>query len=339
MGGEVANIAAVANRITKDIFGWFKWEEIPIYDENFKCHKVDKHKKKSKKQYKEHTHPVDVVFRYFDPYLNEHIFLNADLKSYAKSSIKTDSVRAAIESLAKTIDCASGGDEWQKKYVLDDVDYQVRGLLFIYNHDNEYDKDFMEHIKAIDPDKLLIPENSFIHLLDPARIVYLYTIVNDMMRLVASKEFPDSDYSFLYPELLLHKRHGDNDNLPATIETLCSPYMIIKHGPPDSNSDMGGYVIYYNQSGSTDKEFKYLFDILSGLQILGTRETIKIRVAHHEPDQLIKSNYQSAINAYVSDWGLDEYKRRDLERIEFEVVTQTLPNYMPGILAWRVDND
>lgn len=342
---ETAKIAEVANKVTKDIFSWFKWEEIPIYDQNFKCHKIEKHKLGVKGKHKSHTHPVDVVFKYFDPYLNHYILLNTDLKCYRKSSIKTDEIRKALISLAKTIDCASGSSEWQKKYIIKDIDWEVRGLLFIYNHDNEYDKNFSSHMDSISAEALPIPEDAYIHILDPKRIVYLFTVVNDMMRLVADDQLPKNDYSFFYPDLLLHKRHGDIDKLPATIESLCSPYVIIKHGPPEyycheenqKKTGLGGYVIYYNESGSTKEEFKYLFDILSGLQILGGRETIKIRLAHHQPDDMVVSHYKAAIQSYVDDWGYDQYKKMDLDRIDFEVVNRTIPNYKPGILAWRIE--
>src|SRR5690554_2353053 len=150
MAGETANIAEVANKIARDIFKWFRWESIPIMDENFPCHKIDSHKKKPTKTKKpSHTHPVDTVFRYFDPYLNQYIYLNTDLKSYAKSSFKPPQFKHAIESLAKTIDCASSSVDWKRKYVLDDTHYSVRGLLFIYNWDNQYDDDLMGELQKL----------------------------------------------------------------------------------------------------------------------------------------------------------------------------------------------
>lgn len=346
MAGETANIAEVANKVSKDIFRWFRWEKLPLMDENFPCHKVETHKK-TKKDNPSHTHPVDTVFRYFDPYLNKYIYLNTDLKSYKKSSIKPAQVKGAIESLAKTLDCAMSSVHWKKKYILDQEPYEIRSLLFIYNWDKEYDSNLIEELSKLKLGEIPMTTDSIIHVLDPERITYIYSVVKDIEGLIAKKELPSEDYSFHYPDLVLHKAHGDQRKYPATIEVLCSPYMIMKHGPIseykviDGNPiktevNQSGYVIYYNESGETDKEFVYLFDVLSKLQILSSQELIKLRVANLKVDSNIRSNFERAKNTYVADWGLDGHRRVDLDRIDFDVIPATAPNYSPGILAWRI---
>lgn len=347
MPGETANIAEVANKVSEDIFKWFKWEKHPVMDQNFTCHKAEQHKNKSRKKNTEdekHQHPVDVVFKYFDPYLNKQILLNTDLKSYSKRSITPSRIKDALNSLGKTIDCARSSGEWQKRYVLNNDPYEIRGMLFIYNYDNSYDNDFYGYFEKINVEKLWLREDQLLHLIEPQRIRYLNTVVADMMRLSTENELPKDDYSFFYPDLFLHKSHGDSDKYPASIEMLCSPYMIIKHekfknfdqstGQEISESP-AGYVIYYNQDGSTEYEFMYLFDSLSRYQILSSKSKIKIRVAHHAPYTDIKSNFAKAIETYVRAWGFDEHKKKDLLRIEFDTVTMALPQYMPGLLAWR----
>ncbi|MFM0721496.1 hypothetical protein PQQ73_34920 [Paraburkholderia strydomiana] len=67
MSGETAPIAEMANKVSKELFEWFRWERVPLMDQNFECVKKDKHAPKKKQ---DHTHPVDVVFNYIDPYLN-----------------------------------------------------------------------------------------------------------------------------------------------------------------------------------------------------------------------------------------------------------------------------
>lgn len=348
MAGETANIAEVANKISKEILEWFRWEKIPLMDENFKCHKPETHKAKQPKTVApNHTHPVDTVFRYFDPYLNHYVYLNTDLKSYKKESIKPPELKKALTSLAKTLDCAMGSAEWKGKYILDNEPYEIRSLLFIYNWDNKYDADLLEELGKLKLGEIPLTADSIIHVLDPSRITYLFSVVKDIQGLIAKKELPSDDYSFLYPDLVLHKAHGNNEIYPATIETLCSPYMILKHGAfreykKEINGlhDVGppGYIIYYNKRGETDKEFVYIFDILSRLQILSSQTSIKFRVASIEVDSKIRSNYERAKNVYISDWGLDGHRKKDLDRIEFEIVPQTAPNYNPGILAWRIDD-
>jgi hypothetical protein len=165
-----------------------------------------------------------------------------------------------------------------------------------------------------------------------------------MNHLQSRNEFPKSKYSFVYPDLFLHKAHGRPEGNSATIELLCSPYMMITHDAVSyydeekeemRKKEYGGYLIYYNQSGGTEEEFVYLFDSLSRLQILSSEKTIRIRVAHHDPDEKLKSNFQKAINSYVSAWGDCSYKRECLNRIEIDLVAVKVPNYKPGILAWR----
>jgi hypothetical protein len=194
-----------------------------------------------------------------------------------------------------------------------------------------------------------ITEDSVIHILDPKRITYLYSVVKDIEGLIAKKELPSDDYSFHYPDLVLHKAHGNQKKYPATIEVLCSPYMIMKHGPTIEYKSIdgkyekievnqSGYVIYYNESGETDKEFVYLFDVLSKLQILSSPELIKLRIASLKVDDNIRSNFQRAKNVYIADWGFDGHRKVDLDRIDFDVIPATAPNYNPGILAWRIDD-
>jgi hypothetical protein len=343
---EVANIAEVANRVANEIFKWFKWEKVPYMDENFDCVKVENHKKvKGKKESHQgemHQHPVDVVFEYFDPYLNKKILLNTDLKSYSKKSISAGKVESALVSLAKTIECAKASKEWKKKYKLNDDPFEIRGLLFIYNHDNEYDGNFLTTLAKIKSKKIPIDKGQVLHIIHPLSIRYLTTVVADLKGLCVDEGFPLDDYTFLYPELYLHKHSGNYKNYPATIELLCAPFMLIKHGPlkiEEGNkihrSGSGGYIIYYNRSGETEYEFMYLFDLLSRFQMLSSDKTISIRVANNNPSNLIKNNYRRAIEKYVREWGGDDFKRKDLERIEMVVINVSVHQFRPGVLAWR----
>lgn len=353
MTGESSNIADVADKISRDIFEFFRWEKIPVMDMNFPCEKPDIHfpSKQSSKGARERTHPVDVVFRYFDPYLNKHILLNSDLKSYSSSSISTLSIQTAFESLAKTIDCARVSKVWKDRYHLDVSTIEIRGLLFLYNHDNNFHKEIEKLFENLKLDKIPIKKDQVIHFLDPIKIRYLSTIVSDIKHLQSRNEMPKNNYNFFYPDLILHKIHSDNgsrEKYPATIETLCSPFMVIQHDSVEyydeesrSTKSNGnpGYVIYYNQKGDTEFEFMYLFDYLSRFQILISNKSIKIRIAHYDPSTNLKSNFQRAKNNYLELWGFDSSRERDLNRIEIELVAVAVPNYNPGVLAWRIESD
>lgn len=351
MSGETANIADVANIVSKDIFEYFKWERIPIMDENFPCHKPEEHKKSSGKRKitseTAHQHLVDVVFRYYDPYLNKYIMLNTDLKSLGASSIKQAPIRGALHSLAKTIDCAKSSVEWRKKYLFTDDPIEVRGLLFVYNHDGSFNSSFNSILKGIKQENLELKSDQLIHIIEPERIRYLTTVVKDIQLLQLENRFPrkQEEYSFYYPDLCLHKAQGDPDSYSASIEMICSPYMILKHGPfkgydPETEKIVscgqdGGFLIYYNQDGSTEYEFEYLFDSLSRFQILNSKSAITIRIAHNSPSQIILSNYEKAKRTYLQSWGFDPFRNKCLERIDLEIVPTIETNYMPGHLAWR----
>lgn len=138
MGGETSAIQRVAGKISEDIFSVFKWNSAAREDMNWDCCQ-EAHSKK--------THPSDVVFYYIDPYEEEMVYLNTDLKSYAEGTIGKKIVEGALTSLALATECANVSEEWRMKYVHEEsLGYNVRGLLFLYNHDNLYDKDFYENI-------------------------------------------------------------------------------------------------------------------------------------------------------------------------------------------------
>lgn len=341
MSGETANIAEVAEKISKEIFSFFKWKNSGRYNENFPCHNPEIHSKSGgggKSQFKA-EHPCDCVFSYYDPYKNRVVYLLVDLKSYASGSIQKDRIRKALEGLAKSVDCAESSGDWQKNYVPDDKPWSVNGLLFIYNHDNCFDKDFEGMLGKIKTESLPVAKGQNLYVVSPLRIKYLMTVCSDIRRLFHEGEMP-RDYSFFYPELTLHKTSGDQDQYPATIELLCAPYMIVQwdeYKLPDLDDGHGlpGYIIYYNQPGSDYFEFLYLIDSLSRYQILNSKKRIMIRIAHDSPDVDAKANFIRAKSRYISDWGLDEHKRNAIERIDFDIVPSEVSRLTAGALAWR----
>lgn len=348
---ETLNIGELAVEISNDVFSWFKWEKIDLYDENFDCRKVEAHIKKDKNvtdsnsetvvepdetessEAKKHTHPVDVVFKYTDPYSGKDILFNTDLKSYKSTSIKPSDVREMLQSIAKTIDCASISTEWKTRYGFNSTNYEIRGMLFIYNHDGQYHRDFYETFKTSvnnDRKKLGINIKSIglkkgqqIHIVEPLLISFMTTVIADMHRLHHDGTFPRVEYSFYYPELLRNKTvSGDRHSRPATIEAISAPYLIIEHDEVVTKSPSGetlrtepGFVIYYNRPGNDPYEFVYLFDTLSRYQLLDGERSIRLRFAYHSPSPDIGSNFESAKEKYIKSWGYDEHKRKILNKI------------------------
>ncbi len=113
MPGESINIADMAKIVSQEIFVWFKWKLSNVTDENFECNKPKLHKKnwdQVKSGFKP-EHPVDVVFSYYDPYIDKEVYLNTDLKCYSKKSITPNRIKEALESMGRTVQCARASEE------------------------------------------------------------------------------------------------------------------------------------------------------------------------------------------------------------------------------------
>lgn len=322
-GGETAAIQQVANLITQKVFTMFKWQRSYREDMNWPC-ETEAHGKD--------THPSDVVFYYTNPYEEEVVYLNTDLKSYGKNSIKKGGIEAALRSLSLAVDCANTNEPWRKKYLDDEsVGFDVRGLLFLYNHDHLYDADFYSSImKQVDLSQLKTPKGQKLYLLDPYKIYDIINIAFDMKYLTGEGCLPHPNkYHFFYPDMSLTRlKHPLNNKTPATIEALTSPYLIIKHDDYNYGDEHyeEGFVIYYNQAGNDIDEFVYFFDMLSNFQILNENKTIKIRLIHTHPNEDAPHNFILAKRKYSSFWLLGE-QERFFEKITMEICEKTVVKF------------
>lgn len=323
MGGETSAIQHVANKITQDIFRVFKWQRAESQDMNWKC-ELQGHDKS--------THPSDVVFFYIDPYEEEMVYLNTDLKSYASGTIGKSIVEGAISSLALATECANISPQWRTRYVKDEsLGFNVRGLLFLYNHDNLYDKDFYETImKKIDSESISCPQNIKLHILDPYKISDIINISSDIKTLIGSGELPQPDkFQYYYPDLALTRiKHPVDKRTAATIEVLSSPYVIIKHDSFQwmGNNNDDGFVIYYNQPGSSVDEFVYFFDMLSNYQILTDAKKISVRHCHIRPHEDAIHHFEKAKQKYSSHWLVGENERL-FSKVSFDKVATVVVQY------------
>ncbi|MCF2829599.1 MULTISPECIES: DUF438 domain-containing protein [unclassified Pseudoalteromonas] len=323
---ETGNIEKLAKIVSNDIFKWFKWDTCKPKDVDWSC-ELDHHCKK--------THPSDVVFHYDDPYSGYTKYLNTDLKSYAAGSISRPSLTKALKSLALSVECANISASWQDKFLLDDVGFgDVSGLLFIYNHDSKYDKDFHELVESVEYKEITIAEENELIIMGPNLIQRFCDVVSDMKMLKADDSFPGpKDYTFFYPDLIRSRRCGDEWGKPATIEALTSPWLIVKHrGNDDFKS---GFVIYYHQSGESVEEFIYLIDAMSHYQMFSGDYTIRIRftgASTHAP-----TNFEKAKHEYLKMWGNDEGRREQMESIQAEQITNFTTTFNPMEIGMRED--
>jgi hypothetical protein len=354
VGGETAKIGEIANKLSTEVFKWFRWDRVPLVDQNFDCLKQAKH---APKKTSKHTHPVDVTFSYIDPYLGTRVIFNVDLKSYKKESIDPVRVKASLKSLAQTIECARISDEWQGRYNLNHGPFEVRGLLFVYNHDGEYDKNFQEVFKGkryktaseekernVNFDTIPVESGMVLHIIEPKLISFMTTVLADVNYLIAQGSFPRTNYQFFYPDLKLHKTRGDEYRQPCTIEMISGPFFIVEHDSIKTYVEetgksevtfQNGYVIFYNRAGDSPEEFMYFIDTLSNYQILNRNQKIRVRVMHELPAKDIRSNFKKAIEMYISEWGFDEHKRERLESIDLHIVEIVKTKFSSIELGWE----
>lgn len=329
---ETINIGEIATKLSKDIFKHFLWAKHSKHDDNFKCGNPE-HQSDGKDPKPKESHPGDVVFHYNDPYLGKTVYLHTDLKSYSKKSITTTKLRGAFKSLSMAVECAKESEDWREKYsILADEAHEVRGLLFVHNHDNKFVQSFSDTITRIDLKNIPLSVGAVLHFLGPDDIQRLYSIGNDIIRLRGDDELP-KEYSFYYPDLVMVRRHGDGINQAATIESLTGPYLIIRHGEADNCSP--GFLIYYNRPGASAEEFEYFLDSLSRFQMLESDQTIRIRVADVSAIDDLKSVFAKAKKKYAKSWGFDPARESILEKIEIDRITSVTNTYNPGDMGWR----
>ena len=164
-------------------------------DVNWPCVARDKHELD--------THPSDVVQAYQDPYEDAKVFLNVDLKSYAVGSLKKAQVRGAVTSLCKAADCANVSSGWRNLYGDNTSNYRCHGLLFVYNHNGDYDGDFEKFFEFMDTKDAPLEASNRVFVFSPATVSYLATVANDLRGSRGMDRLPSKkEYSFYYPDLI-----------------------------------------------------------------------------------------------------------------------------------------
>ncbi|WP_240115974.1 hypothetical protein [Pseudomonas aeruginosa] len=357
-GGEREGIANIATKIAEEITPWLKWNTHPPYSQNFTCQQASLHKSKKQddesEKVEDHNHPADAVYSYKDPYTNKQIILNTDLKSYAKGSIKQGTIRSALKSMAQTIDCARLSKEWRDRYSIPERDTDIRGMLFVYNHDGGWDSNFYEvfygkknkrrtgksseNEQDINIQNIDLQKGQQIHIMEPGTIKYIRTIIDDFLKLRAKGEFNTKDYQFHYPDLNLHKVSMLPNERPATLELISAPFMIVEYQGRTLYGEDGqvaetiepGHKVYYKEKIKDWKEMFFLIDSLSNYQILNNSKKISIRAIGQDQDDAARSFFRSAADEYVRRWGKSEI----IKSIEFEVIPTVSDYFSKEDIGW-----
>lgn len=316
---ETSNIAQMAEKVSKEIFSEFSWNKVGSIDTNWDCCQKEKHNKT--------THPTDIVFRYEDPYEQKYININFDLKSYAKGSINATTIRTALESLSMASECTQISEEWQNIYQSKTMNTDIVSSLFVYNHDNSFDRDFDKFLVDATKRDLKLASGNKIFVFSPQKIQYLITIVNDIKVLRGDEILPNKKhYTFYYPTL--DKKPTRNPwNSSATIETLFNAWQIIKFkiNPENQESNDFGIVIYYSKKGECQEEFQYLIDYLFHYQLISQASKIMVRVANAE--KYASTNFENAVNEYKNKFAPEDQTVKKLESIEFESITNIVKTF------------
>lgn len=311
MGGETGNTSEMARKLAVNLFKVFGWRDAGAHDQNWKC-VTPSHKLKN--------HPSDVVFYYDDPYESKRIYVNADLKSYARGSITDAKVKEALTSLAKATECANKADEFQKLYSHEDHNKKVVGMLFIYNHDDDYDDDFSKILIDTRSANISLKKGSRLFVIGPKDVTYLSAVETDILAESTRRHLSALDQCrFYYPELIL-ARTQTNFSRVATLETLTGPWQVFHFATSESGDGPGGYFIYYSGKGDSHDDFKYIIDLIFRYELIRDNRTIEIRLPFATNEAA--SNFHKAKESYTEDfWGFEGYGRTEfnkrLEKITF----------------------
>ena len=313
----------MAVKLSDEVFSEFFWQKVGPEDQNWPCEDPEHHGVD--------THPADVVFFYDEPYTLKRTFVHCDLKSYAKATINAGNVHGAIESPAKQIACAEKSEKWRDLYMHGGVTPDVCGLLFVYNHDGGYEKDFSTHLTTIKRDRLPLPKGARIVVLGPADIYWLDNVRHDIRQLrgaAAGTTLPAANQcKYFYPQLDGRANLQPEKARAASLEMLTSPWIILeyKHGPGHS---LRGFIVYYRRDGNNEEQFMYLLDYLRHYQVLAEGAKVEVRMLGGDP--MAATRFQKAQHRYIEGLG-DDSETTELaakvSEIKFAKIANTVTDF------------
>jgi hypothetical protein len=216
------------------------------------------------------------------------------------------------------VSCAENSEEWQKKYVVNNENFNVHGLLFIYNHDGDYDNNFQSVLEAATRTNIQLPLNRRIYILSPRDICYLYTIVNDLKRLRGYGYLTQKiRYKYYYPDLTNRKVVSTTVKPVATIEMLLGPFLVLRYEIP-KKTNAYGLLVYYKKEGKSIDEFMYIIDYLFHYQQLQHNE--KINICLINPSKDASAIFSRAKNEYLIKSNEAEGLKERLDTITYRSV-------------------
>ncbi|SQI37408.1 Uncharacterised protein [Serratia plymuthica] len=297
MGGETKNIDEIAGIISSRIFDELGWQCQKTTDISWGCClKSHLSSKQLEAENPNKTHPTDVVFKYRDPYSDVTQYIQTDLKSYCASTLDgTKRILNTVRSLSQQVACAPRSPEWRNLFVDNTNElYQVHGMLFIYNHDNEYDSDLINKLNGAATASYDFPEKSMLAIFDPVMIRFLLDVTEhiETRRAISDKysqiesllwqKIPEIEHcSFFYPDK--HNKIAAKDrSLPATIEMITSGMLFYEYKHDYVRGDGGDKVeskvlnIFWKENVNSNSHFVFLLEYIFNYQLLNQFDKIYI---------------------------------------------------------------
>lgn len=317
MGGETKHIDEIAAIISSRIFEELGWQCQKTTDISWDCcMRSHLTSKQLTAETPKKTHPTDVVFKYKDPYTDISQYIQTDLKSYSSKTLEGyTQILNAVRSLSQQVECAPRNPFWRKTF-LDSMQesYNVNGMLFIYNHDNDFDKDLYEKLSGAATAKYNLPEESIISVFDPRLIRFLLDVTENIekRRAIADRLTQDSsllwqkipefeECSFFYPDKH-NKIATKGKKLPATLEMITSGMLFYSYEHNFIRSDDGERInkkilnVFWQEDVCSSKHFIFMLEYIFNYQLLNQFDKIFILT----PFSPTSGNYlQTAIFDYA----------------------------------------
>ena len=335
---ETISVSEMAELASDRIFSVFGWERHPLTNQNCDC--VDK--VRHRKQKKSKTHPTDCVFSYIDPYTGRDVFVNTDLKSYKGTTLEAADVAKAVRNLGHSTECANRSEQWKNLFIGRESNSEIIGMLFIYNHDQDYDANFSKRLVDLTPSTFEFLPETFAGVVGPAHVCYLNSIAQDIKALHSDGKLPDKvDRSFFYPHLsranAVHQHHKS-----ATLQVLLSPLLVLCYEFPSDkqpkNAARRGVYAYYDGKGDSINEFKYLINYFFKYQLASEDTDIFVCCANPHPDAAV--NFTNAKVGYAREYwpahaGREDDCKKQLERINYRNVSNFVMKFEVRELGLR----
>lgn len=253
-----------------------------------------------------------------DPYSGKNLHLLTDLKSYARDSIVSSTLKDSVESLALAVDCAKQNPHWSDLYLKAGTDFEVQGLLFIFNHDGDYDKSFPDQLQAALDDSPRIPQGTRLWVLGPDDIWYINEILVDIASLAQDGVVPPSlsDLSFYYPSHSRSRMAGNDRSRVATIDSLKGKYQLIAY----QRNGRRGMLVYYRGAGASEREFIVLIDMLRNFGVLDNFEEIRVRCPRSI--DIAAAKFRAAVRLYADHW---PHQPEKMQKLSYASVQEVRP--------------